>query len=415
MSKDLEARRDAFKQQSKLLVNLPEKNKDDVFANQNLHKPSTIDVASDDVNWYSIDKQRPGHAPGYIAKVAAADPDAVAALAATLTILANGNNSNIVLAWFEFPGKISGASQSKKTKLSNDRDVSQSQEPRLSVDGEASRFKKLRLSHSVNASLPPPADVHSHLGQERCANCQNAGHTLAQCPKAPYKIGNTGGCPLRNTKLHSLDNCDRYAGRDLPSLRDDEVLALYKVQVLGRPKMSAIGSERFFWLDCVAEAAKRKLIGKDLNRPAGLDLPWTHEYTRKVAALESNDPQLKGNPTPSELCSTKHPVQFWGLLPADLFWAKKTVGAVTADHAQGKLEHLRWAPRTKSKLKAVTGGPLGSSVPPRGGNPVTLTEKGPDLTENDKRSIKIDLRLELWTSGLLNLNGTIFLSEEVMA
>jgi hypothetical protein len=320
MAKTLEARRDAFKQQSKLLVpldeagsrvyqgaatahkvTLPEKNKDDVFANQNLHKPSTIDVASDDVNWYGIDKQRSGHAPGYVAKVVAADPDAVAALSATIIKLANENNSNIVLAWFEFPGKIPGASQPKKPKLSDDRDVSQPQEPKLSVDDEASRFKKLRLSYSFNASPRPPADVHSHPGQERCANCQNAGHTLAQCPKVPYKIGNTGWCPLHNTKLHSLDNCDRYAGRDLPSLRDDEVLALYNVQVLGRSKRSAIRSERFFWLDCLAEAVKRKLIGKALNRPAGLDLPWTHEYTRKVAALELNDLQLQGNPTPSEL------------------------------------------------------------------------------------------------------------------
>jgi hypothetical protein len=58
-------------------------------------------------------------------------------------------------------------------------------------------------------------------------------------------------------------------------------------------------------------------------------------------------------------------------------------------------------------------GPLGPGVPPKGGNPVTPTERGPDLAENDKRNIKVDLRKDLWTSGLLNLDGTIFLPEEV--
>lgn len=248
MADTLEARRDAFRQQTKLLVpldeaesrvfqasaatnkvTLPEKNKDDVFVNKNVDKPSTIDVASDDVNWYSVDKQRPGHAPGYIAKVVAADPDAVSAPAATIIKLANENNSNIVLAWFEFPGETVGAPQPKKPKLSNervvsqpqepkkpkkpklskdrdvsqsqkpkkpklaqDRDVSQPQEPKLSVEDEASRFKNLGLSHNLSPSLPEPGEVHSNPGPVKCGNCHRTGHTLAACPMASYKIGNTG-------------------------------------------------------------------------------------------------------------------------------------------------------------------------------------------------------------------------------
>lgn len=238
MADTLEARRDAFKQQTKLLVLLdevesrvlqasaatskvilPEKNKDDVFVNKNLDKPSTIDVASDDVNWYSVDKQRPGHAPGYVPKVIAANPDAVAALSATIIKLANENNSNIALAWLEFPGNTVGAPQPKKPRLSNecvvsqpqepkkpmksklpkdrdvsqsqkpkepelshDRDVSQLQEPRLSLDDEATRFKKLRLSHDLSPSVLEPGEVHSNPGPIKCGNCQRTGHTLAPVP-----------------------------------------------------------------------------------------------------------------------------------------------------------------------------------------------------------------------------------------
>lgn len=248
MADTLEARRDAFKQQRKLLVpldevesrvyqasattnkvTLPEKNKDDVFVTQNLHKPSTIDVASDDVNWYSANKQRPALTPGYVAKVVAADPDAVAALSATIIKLANENNSSIVLAWLEFPGKTVGAPQPKKLKLSNDGGVSQPQEPKkpklsndgavsqpqepkLSLDDEATRFKKLRLSHDLSPSHLEPGEVHSNPGEVKCGNCQRTRHTLAQCPMASYKIGNPGGCPLHNIKLHNLDSCEIYAG-----------------------------------------------------------------------------------------------------------------------------------------------------------------------------------------------------------
>lgn len=470
MADTLEARRDAFKQQTKLLVpldevesrvlqasaatskvTLPEKNKDDVFVNKNLDKPSTIDVASDDVNWYSVDKQRPGHAPGYVAKVVAADPDAVAALSATIIKLANENNSNIVLAWLEFPGNTVGAPQPKKPRLSNecvvsqpqepkkpkksklpkdrdvsqsqkpkkpelshDRDVSQLQEPRLSLDDEATRFKKLRLSHDLSPSVLEPGEVHSNPGPIKCGNCQRTGHTLAQCPMASYKIGNTGGCPLHNTKLHNLDSCEIYAGRDLPALRDYEVIALCNVQVFGRAKMPAIRSKRFFWLDCLAEAVKRKLIDNALDRPAALELPWTDDYTRKVAARESNDPKLKGTTSLLELCSTKNPAQFYNLLPADPFWAnKKTIGVVAADHAQGKLEHLRWAPNFNPRLIAAT--KIGSSAPPKGGKPVASGDNGLFLTDNDKRNISIDLRKELGDSGLLNPGRTIVLPEQVMA
>lgn len=91
-----------------------------------------------------------------------------------------------------------------------------------------------------------------------------------------------------------MDSCEIYAGRDLPALRDYEVIALCNVQFFGRAKMPAIRSKRFFWLDCLAEAVKRKLIDNALDRPAALDLPWTDDYTRKVAARELNDPKLKG-------------------------------------------------------------------------------------------------------------------------
>lgn len=231
---------------------------------------------------------------------------------------------------------------------------------------------------------------------------------------ASYKIGNTGGCPLHNTKLHNLDSCEIYAGRDLPALRDDEVFALCNVQVFGRSKMPAIRSKRFFWLDCLAEAVKRKLIDNALDRPAALELPWTDEYTRKVSAREPNDAKLKGTTSLLELCSTKHPTQFYNLLPADPFWAnKKTVGVVAADYAQGKLEHLRWAPNFNPRLIAAA--KIGSSAPPKGGKPATSGDNGLFLTENDKRNISIDLRKELRDSGLLNPDGTIALPEEVMA
>ena len=148
---------------------------------------------------------------------------------------------------------------------------------------------------------------------------------------------------MHNTKLHSLDSCEGYASKDLPRLSDDEVVALYKMHVFGRAKMPAIRSERFFWLDCLEEAAKRNVIPNALGRLAAVELPWSDDYARHVASLRPNDPELSGNPSPAQLCAVEDPAGFWKLLPADPFWAKKTVADVVADHANGKLEHLRWA------------------------------------------------------------------------
>lgn len=434
-AESVEARHDALKQQQRQLLvplheaesrvfqalaatnqaTLPEKKEHDVFADKHIVKPSTIHVASDDVNWYSINKKTSGHVPGYIAKVVAADPDAVAALAATIMKLANENNRNIVLAWLEFTGKTVGAPQPKKPKLSNNRDIYQPLEPRLSVDDKATRLKKPWLSDDLSPSLLEPGEV-PRIGHrtDMCLNCNRTGHTLAQCPMASSKVGNTGGCPLHNTKLHSLDSCGIYAGRDLPALRDDEVVALCNVQVFGRSKMPAIRSKRFFWLDCLAEAVKRKLIDNALDRPAGWNLPWTDAYTRKVAAGKSNDLKLKGTQPLLRLCCIKHPAEFHNLLPADPFWAnKKSVGVVAADHIQGKLEHLR--PGSKLNPKLIAAGTIGSSVPPKGGELVASRNNGQFLSEIEKRNIRIDLQQELRDRGLLNTDGTIVLQEEVMA
>lgn len=155
-------------------------------------------------------------------------------------------------------------------------------------------------------------------------------------------------------------------------------------------------------------------MGDGLDRPAGLQLPWTDAYTRKMAALKPNDPKLKGTATLLELCSSnKHPAQFWNLLSEDPFWANKKSIDVVVDHAQGRLEHLRWAPNSNPRL--IAAGAIGSSAPPKGGKPVASRDNGPFLTENDKRNISIDLRKELVYSGLLCPDGSIALPEEVMA
>lgn len=141
----------------------------------------------------------------YVAKVVAADPDAVAALSATIIKLANENNSNIALAWLEFPGNTVGAPQPKKPRLSNecvvsqpqepkkpkksklpkDRDVSQSQKPKkpeLSHDRDVSQLLEPRLSHDLSPSVLEPGEVHSNPGPIKCGNCQRTGHTLAPVP-----------------------------------------------------------------------------------------------------------------------------------------------------------------------------------------------------------------------------------------
>ncbi|KAK1834444.1 hypothetical protein QBC39DRAFT_343127 [Podospora conica] len=273
--------------------------------------------------------RRPRHVPGYVAKVVAADPDAVAALAATIVKLAKDNNSNIVLAWFEFPGKTDESYRSNTGTLAtyrpdtrthdssrsnadtydsyksntgtynsyrfnagtsdSYRDLPRWQDSRVSVDNEPSRSKKPRLSDDVNAPLARPAPNNDHKFKP-CRNCQSRRHDLAICPKPCRFDGSIMGCPRHNTTSHSLDYCYQYRGKTLSDLPDSQVLDLYLAQVVHRAKKPAIRSLRFFWLDCLQEAFKRKLISvNNVHRPATSDLPWTDEFAIKVA-MHPNGP-----------------------------------------------------------------------------------------------------------------------------
>jgi hypothetical protein len=107
----------SYNHDSPMGVRLPQKDMNDVFPRHMGDQQSSIDVASDDVNWYSFDKNKPQHAPGYVAKIVAVDPKATDAFAATLAQLARHHNTNLAICWFEF---LTGDSQppAKKLKVS---------------------------------------------------------------------------------------------------------------------------------------------------------------------------------------------------------------------------------------------------------------------------------------------------------
>ncbi|KAK1752908.1 hypothetical protein QBC47DRAFT_431057 [Echria macrotheca] len=240
-----------------------------------------------DYNWYAHAPERPRNSGGYVARVDAADPDAMLALAATMQARASKDGGRILNVHFnslshdqkEFDigemGSLMTMAQQPALNLPQQA-VATQHGTAAPASHQGQRPIEQAVSHANKATR---SQSHSQAGKDCCANCGKSGHTLKECVVPDKKYGSIRGCPICNTQGHVLDTC--------PVLNDEtdeeeRTKMLIEYILVARKRAPQIRSERFSWAALLKKAADKLPSYRESQSVADI-FPWSDRYARAIA------------------------------------------------------------------------------------------------------------------------------------
>ncbi|KAK1756314.1 hypothetical protein QBC47DRAFT_299003, partial [Echria macrotheca] len=184
----------------------------------------------------------------------------------------------------------------------------------------------------------PRAEGEAFDPDSICANCQMQGHKLETCAVPDPEFGSIPGCPLHNTKDHDFDNC--------PSLPDEFDGSVYErdtmvnLLLLNRGNKPQFRSEKICWIDLVKHTFTDPKNAWRLTKEAGYFLPWTSDFSKKVAAAATAAELGQDCLLPRDWHRTAHPDDLTKL-PKDPLWRNRTPGDALTFLSQGLLDKER--------------------------------------------------------------------------
>lgn len=148
--------------------------------------------------------------------------------------------------------------------------------------------------HSAQKEVLATAAEHVSK-QLLCANCLSSIHRMRDCPQPDPTYGCILGCPLCNTKEHTLDECSTLRGWYAPGTKQTRFTQAGLRSFLGL----ILERENKPWF--VSRLDPLEILGKvwasnPQTRPflAPGKYPWTNEFSKGMARIGKGDPAMNG-------------------------------------------------------------------------------------------------------------------------